>query len=137
MLKKKTKMIAAFGATAAAGIGLGMLLAPKSGKETREDLKKKIETLRKKAKDIDLEDVKQAIEEKIDMIETELKELDKEKVIKFAREKAKKIESDFKDLAKYAKQKSEPVLSDAVEAVRRKATEVTKQVLNKLEKEKE
>ena len=37
------------------GLGLGFLLAPKSGKETREDLAKSINNLIEKAKEIDVE----------------------------------------------------------------------------------
>ena len=43
-----------------AGIGatLGILFAPKSGKETREDVKKTMEELVNKAKNLDAEEVK-------------------------------------------------------------------------------
>ena len=130
-MKKKT--IATLGIGAAIGAGIGMLFAPKSGKETRNELKKKMKDLKNKASKIELEDVKKYVNEKIVAIEKEIKELDKEKVIKLAKEKAKKVEQECKELAKYVKDKSEPVLTDAVEAVRKKAVEATKQVLNKLE----
>lgn len=130
-MKKKT--VAALGVGAAVGAGLGVLFAPKSGKETREDLKNKITELRNKVKEIDIEDVKKYVEDKINVIEKELKDLDKEKVLKIAKDQAKKIEKECKDLAKFVKDKSEPVLTDAVEAVRQKALEVTKQALAKLE----
>ncbi|MDO4713025.1 MAG: YtxH domain-containing protein [Candidatus Saccharibacteria bacterium] len=42
------KVIAAVGAIAA-GFAAGVLLAPKSGKETRQDLKRKVAELKKKA----------------------------------------------------------------------------------------
>lgn len=130
-MKKKT--VAALGVGAAVGAGLGILFAPKSGKETREELKTKITQLRNKVKELDIEDVKKYVEEKINLIENEIKELDKEKVLKIAKTQAKKIEKECKDLAKFVKDKSEPVLTNAVEAVREKALEVTKQVLAKLE----
>ena len=130
-MKKKT--VAALGVGAAVGAGLGILFAPKSGKETREELKTKITELRNKVKELDIEDVKKYVEEKINLIEKEIKELDKEKVLKIAKTQAKKIEKECKDLAKFVKDKSEPVLTNAVEAVREKALEVTKQVLAKLE----
>lgn len=130
-MKKKT--IATLGIGAAIGTGLGMLFAPKSGKETRSDLKKKINDLKQKASKIELEDVKKYVNDKINSIEKELKDLDKEKVMKIAKEKANKVEQECKDLAKYVKEKSVPALTDAVEALRQKALESTKQVLNKLE----
>ena len=44
-------------AGAAVGVGIGMLLAPKSGEETRKDLKKGAEKVVKKVKEIDLNDL--------------------------------------------------------------------------------
>ena len=43
------------------GVGLGLLFAPKSGKETRKDLAKAFDELVEKAKEIDVEEVKNAI----------------------------------------------------------------------------
>jgi len=131
IMKKKT--VAALGVGAAVGAGLGVLFAPKSGKETREELKNKIAELRNKISNIDMQDVKEYVEEKIEIIEKELKDLDKEKVLKIAKEKSKKIEKECKELAKYIKGKGDQVLTDSVEAVREKAIEVTKKALEKLE----
>lgn len=132
-MKKKT--VATLGLGAAIGAGLGMLFAPKSGKETRDELKLKLEDLKNKMSKIEVKDVKEYVTKKVNAIEKELKDLDKEKVIKIAKEKGKKIEQECKELAKFVKEKSEPILTDAVEEVRKKAVAVTKQVLDKLEKE--
>ena len=43
------------------GLGLGLLFAPKSGKETRKELLIKTEELIEKAKEIDVEEIKNAI----------------------------------------------------------------------------
>ena len=43
---------------AAVGAGLGILFAPKAGSETRRDLKKKMDELVKKVKEIDVDEVK-------------------------------------------------------------------------------
>lgn len=132
-MKKKVAAVAALGVGAAVGAGLGILFAPKSGKETRTELKNKMDDLRKKVKEIDMEDVKDYVEEKINNIEESLKALDKETVKKMAKEKAKEIEKSCKDLMKYVKDKGEPMLLDAVDAVREKTIEVTKKVIDKLE----
>lgn len=118
----------------AVGAGLGLLFAPKKGSETRSDLKKKMDELVEKAKKTDLDDVKEYIVTKTEEIENALKDLDKEKVLDIAKSKAKEIEKSVKDLANYAKKKGTPVLEEAAENLRKKAVEVTKGVLEKLEK---
>ena len=120
-----------------AGIGaaLGFLFAPKKGSDLRSDLKKKMNELIEKARNIDKEEVKETIEAKIAEIKDELADLDKEKVLKIAKKKAKQIQDAAQELADYAMEKGTPVLENAADSVRQKAIEVTKQVLNKLEKE--
>ncbi len=131
MSKKKTKTLLG---GLAIGAGLGLLFAPKKGSETRSDLKKKLDELVEKAKNTDLDDVKEYIVTKTEEIENSLKELDKEKVLDIAKTKAKEIEKNVKDLANYAKKKGTPVLEEAAENLRKKAIEVTKSALEKLEK---
>ncbi len=130
-MKKKT--IATLVAGTAIGAGLGVLFAPKSGKETRQDLKNKIAELKEKLENVKVKDVKKYVSEKIEKLENDLKALDKETVLKAAKNKAKKIEADCKKLARYVKDKSEPILEEAVNALREKAIEVTKQAIEKLE----
>ena len=73
------------------GLGLGLLFAPKSGKETREDLSKSIKELINKAKKIDIEEVKNAIIVKAKELETTIKDLDKETAKQFFIDKSKEI----------------------------------------------
>ena len=115
------------------GVGLGLLFAPKSGKETRAELKEKLDELVKKAKEVDLDDVREYVVRKSEEIEAALKDLDKEKVLKIAQKKANEIQKSAKELVEYVKEKGEPMLQEAADAVREKAIEVTKGVLKKLE----
>ena len=119
----------------AIGAGLGVLFAPKSGEETRKELKQKIDELINKAKELDKDEVKETIESKIALIQSELADLDKEKVLKIAKKKAKDIQDMANELVDYAVEKGTPVLESAADSVRKKAITVTKQVLKKLEKE--
>lgn len=118
------------------GAGIGMLFAPKSGKELRKDLKEKLDELIAKAKDVDLDEVKENIENKVEEIKLELADLDKEKVLKIAKQKAKEIGNKANELVEYAKEKGTPVLESLAASARDKAIDITKDVLNKLEETK-
>ena len=87
------------------GAGLGLLFAPKTGKQTREDLKKKMEEVLKEVKTINIEDVKNDITKKVNEIQKELKDLDKEKALKIAKQKANKIQKKADELYKLALEK--------------------------------
>ena len=128
-MKKKASLLGGL----AIGAGLGILFAPKKGKETREDIKTKLNEVANKAKEIDMDDVKEYVVTKSEEIEAALKDLNKEKVKEIAKEKAKEIEKNAKDLVAYVKKKGEPVLIEASETLRQKAIETTKNVLKKLE----
>ena len=130
---KKNNGLGKLFAGLAVGAGIGLLFAPKKGTETRADLKKKMDELLLKAKEIDVDEVKENIEVKIFEIKEELDDLDKEKALKIAKKKAKEIQDKAEELVNYAIEKGTPVLEKTAESVREKAIDVTKEVLNKLE----
>lgn len=115
------------------GAGLGVLFAPKSGSETRKELKDKMTSLLNKAKDIDAEEVKEKLSLKISEIKEELSDLDREKVLKIAKQKGNDIKNKCEELVQLAKDKGTPILEKAADEVREKAIEVVKEVLEKLE----
>jgi len=129
----KKKGLGKLFAGVAIGTGLGLLFAPKKGSETRQDLMNKFNELKLKAKDIDIDEVRDTIEEKIEEIKNELADLDKEKVLKVAKKKANQIKDMAEELVEYAVEKGTPVLEKAATSVRNKAIDVTKEVLAKLE----
>lgn len=133
--RKKSSGISKFIAGAAIGVGLGVLFAPKKGSETRAELKAKLNELYDKAKNLRSEDVKKYIEDKIDDIKKSLDELDKEKVLTFAKEKARLINQKTEELVKYVIEKGTPVMEKTAAAIKEKASMVTKDVLQRLEKE--
>ena len=55
------------------GVGLGILLAPKEGNETRNDLKKSFSLLVDTIKDIDIEETKENLLKKVNEIKNCLK----------------------------------------------------------------
>ena len=58
----KKKGFGKFLAGVGIGAGLGILFAPKKGSETRRELKQKLNEMLEKAKNVDIEEVKQNIE---------------------------------------------------------------------------
>ena len=116
------------------GAGLGLLFAPKTGKEMRKELKIKIDDLIAKAKDLDMDEVSESISQKIVELKADIKELDKEKVLKFAKEKGEIIKNKANELVDIAKEKGTPIIQSAADDVREKALAVAKDVVSRLEK---
>lgn len=129
----KKKGLGKLFAGVAIGSALGVLFAPKAGKDTRADLKKKLDEMLEKVKDIDAKEVKENIQNKIGEIKEELADLDKEKALEIAKKKAKQIQEKTEELVDYAIEKGTPVLEKAATNIRNKAIVVTKEVLDKLE----
>ena len=117
------------------GVGLGLLFAPKSGKETRADLKKKMDELIEKAKNIDVEEVKATIEAKVNEIKEDLKNLDKETVAEKIKEGAKKIKNKADDLVQYAVKKGTPVIEAAAREVKESTIKTLESITAKLKEE--
>ena len=124
-----------FVAGAAVGAGLGLLFAPKTGKETREDLKKKFDEVLEQVKSIKAEDVKKSIVKKVNELQKELKDLDKEKALKIAKQKATKIQKKADELYKLAVEKGTPVVEKSVSELKTATAESLKKIVAKLEAE--
>lgn len=120
---------------AALGIGAGMLLAPKKGSEARKELKEKLDEMLAKLKDVDYDEVRENIEVKIYQIKNELRVLDKEKAIDIAKKKVAELQKMSSELVNYAVEKGTPVLQKSADAIREKVIKVSKEVIEKLEKE--
>ena len=125
--------IGKFVAGMAVGAGLGLLFAPKSGAETRKELKKKIDELIKKLKNIDVKEIRDSFVKKIDDIKADLADLDKEKVLEIAKKKAEDIKTKLDNLMTEAKEKATPVVQKTVDDLRKKTIVVLKDTIKKLE----
>jgi len=128
IMSKKTKFLLGLGT----GIGLGILFAPKSGDETRKELKKKCNELLSKVKELDTEEVKENITEKLMELQNELKELDKEKIKEIAIEKAEAIKNKADELVKAAVEKGTPAVQKAAKEVKAATATTLKKLANKL-----
>lgn len=133
MSKEKKSGVGKFVLGAAIGASLGLLFAPKSGKETRKDLKNKLDEFMGKVKELDAKEVKDAFEKKVNEIKASLEDLDREKVLKIAKEKATQIKEKCNELVDMAIDKGTPIVRDTAEEVRQKSIVVVRGVLEKLE----
>ena len=130
MSKNLGKLLAGVGI----GVGIGLLFAPEKGKDTREKLKKKLNDMCVKLKNVDVEEVKESIENQINDIKKELEDLDKEKALKIAKQKGKAIVKKSEELYKLALEKGTPVLERAADEIRLTAIDVLNSITKKLEK---
>ena len=117
------------------GVGLGILFAPKSGKETRQDLKNKCDDLLEKLKNIDIDDVKITIETKVNDLKEDIKNLDKETVVETVKEQAKKVKKKADELVSYAAEKATPVVEAAAKEVKKSTVKTLENITAKLKEE--
>lgn len=135
MSKRKSSGLGKFALGALVGAGIGILFAPKKGSETRQDLKRLMDDMIAKIKDIDIDEVRENFEVKLYQLKEDIDDLDKEKVMKIAKKKAEQVQDAATELVNYAVEKGTPMLEKTANAIREKAIKTTKEVLKRLEKE--
>ena len=128
--------IGKFVAGAALGLGLGVLFAPKSGEDTRKELKAKLEDLVDQAKNLDVEEVKKDITRRVEDIKMELVDLDKEKALEIAKEKGEELKAKAQELVAVAKEKGTPALKKAANDVLDNVIKVSKDAQKRLAEKK-
>ena len=113
-MKKKTAIITAVATVAAVGAAIFVV---KKGPELKEDLLKKVDSLKEKIKDLEVSEVKDAIHAKLVEIKTEIKEFDwekpKEEVEKKFHELKKQLKSVKKHLPLTQEAKDAPLIEEA------------------------
>ncbi len=119
------------------GIGLGVLFAPQSGKETREDLKKRLDDFVNYLKGLDYNEVKDNLIVKVENLKKELAALDKEKVLEIAKVKAEEIKQKAEDIYNSALETGKPKIEAYAKEVKTQTIKVLKNILNSLEEEEE
>ena len=121
---------------AGVGLALGLLFAPKSGKETREDLSKMLKDLIEKAKEIDVVEVKNAIIVKTKELQNTIRDLDKETAKQMILDKSREVKIKAQELVDLAIEKGTPLVEKTAKKVKTKTAELLKNTAEKLEEPK-
>ena len=119
------------------GIGLGILVAPDKGENTRLELRKSFDKLIITIKDIDIESTKAALINKLAEIESDLTDLDTAKKTDIVKEKTELINQKCDELISVANNTDANMLNDAIKEVKKNTTKLASTVLNSLEESEE
>lgn len=115
------------------GIGLGILVAPNKGENTRLELRKSFDKLINTIKDIDIESTKAALINKLAEIESDLTDLDTAKKTDIVKEKTELINQKCDELISVANITDANMLNDVIKDVKKNTTKLASTVLNSLE----
>lgn len=119
------------------GIGLGILVAPDKGENTRLELRKSFDKLINTIKDIDIESTKAALINKLAEIESDLTDLDTAKKTDIVKEKTELINQKCDELISVANNTDANMLNDVIKEVKKNTTKLANTVLNSLEESEE
>lgn len=122
--------LAKFIVGAGIGLGIGLLIAKKSGKETRADIKSKFSELEDKFKNIDITELKSGAIEKLEELKLKIQDLDQEKIAEIAKEKISDIKNGLVDLTNKVKKKAIPFIKDAVDNLSKKLDDLEQNLEN-------
>ena len=116
------------------GTGIGILFAPKSGRETRKELKESLDKLVASIKDLDKEEIKDILILKITDIKTSLEELDKETVLENAKNLVNKIKIKLGELKILIVNNTTPYVEACNEKFRENTIKLLNKTITRLEK---
>lgn len=117
------------------GVGLGILLAPRAGSETREELRKSFKNLTDSIKNIDLEATKALFLDKLSEIQTDLSTIDAKEAVNTIQEKTKMIEKKCDELIKASQEEEIPTVEKAALEMKQKTTALAEEMIENIEKE--
>jgi len=129
-MKKKTK---GFLLGIACGTCLGILIAPRKGKDSRVILKKKIESATEYIKTSDSDKIKRDVLDNLYNLEKYLEGLDNAKIKEDYVKLSKKIKSEVKKLEKKVNDTASPYIKDLIDDLRNSTLVFLNKVLAKLE----
>ncbi len=117
------------------GVGLGVLLAPKAGTETRENLRKSFKDLTDTIKNIDIERTKIDFLQRLSNIQEELAKLNANEAVKEIQAKSLMIEKECDELVKESQKEELPSVEKAALEMKQKTKALADEMIEKIEKE--
>ncbi len=114
------------------GAGLGILLAPKEGNETRNDLKKSFSLLVDTIKNIDIEETKASLLDKVAEIRDELMNIDEVTASEYAKEKVDMVTAKCDELIETASKNNVPIVNNAALNVKENAVNMLGEFLKEV-----
>ena len=115
------------------GLGIGLLVSPNTGEENRKILKKKGSELIEKAKNVDLNEVKDNLVDEFNKLKDTVQDMDMEKAKKFASKKGAELKDKADELIALAKEKAEPKVEKTVKDLKRNLSDFLQNLSDKLE----
>lgn len=115
------------------GLGIGLLVSPNTGEENRRILKNKGSELIDKAKNVDLNEVKDNLVDEFNKLKETVQDMDMEKAKKFAAKKGEELKDKADELLALAKAKAEPKVEKTVKDLKRNLSDFLQNLSDKLE----
>lgn len=115
------------------GIGIGVLIAPSKGEDTRKSLKKKVDNVITYIKTSDKDKVKSDILDNLYNLKKYLEELDNARIKSDYEKVVKKIKKEIKNIKDKVKDTSSPYINSLIDDLRNSTLVVLNNIVKKLE----
>jgi gas vesicle protein len=115
------------------GLGIGLLISPNTGEENRKVLKKKGTELINKAKEIDLNEVKENLVDEFYKFKEEVQNMDADKAKKILAKKGKELQDKAGELYASAREKADPVIEKTAKDLKKKLSDFLQDMSDRLE----
>lgn len=115
------------------GLGIGLLISPNTGEENRKALKKKGTELINKAKEIDLNEVKENLVDEFYKFKEEVQNMDADKAKKILAKKGKELQDKAGELYAAAREKADPVIEKTAKDLKKKLSDFLQDMSDRLE----
>ena len=115
------------------GVGLGLLIAPKEGSETREKLKKSFNNLLDTIDNINIDKTSDSIVNKIVDLKNKITSINYEEAKEIINDKKEILDNECDNLIKEIKKEKAPKVVENVKKIKRKTNNLANDVIEKID----